>query len=147
MLAGLRACLSDSDISPSNDPADGSDAQLHIDLVRIGADLGHALAAGNTARQHLGSLSATHNSSTVAGYRFISADIEFTAQPSQIKQFTANPPIDADRSTSVNDVSWHDLQRRQVAMRERHVRTHHDAVGANDVGEVAQLRASCTMVS
>ena len=30
------------------------DAELHLDLVGVGRDLGHGLAAGNAARQHGG---------------------------------------------------------------------------------------------
>src|ERR1700761_633950 len=67
--------------------ADRGHLKLHVDLVGIGRDLGHALAAGNAARQHLGIVE--RNPQRLDGRRdgFIAADIELHDNTSQTEQF------------------------------------------------------------
>ena len=86
--------------------ADRRDPQLHLDLVGVGRDLGHGLAAGNAARQHGGIVQRFPQRLDRDLNGFDAADIELHGQrPYSPNSRCAKPPLMAARSASENLVS------------------------------------------
>src|SRR6185312_15418550 len=85
-----------------------------------------------------GSLSATQSASTEVGIVSLPPISSFTVRLSQSEQLCGQTAVDAG-SLAVGERGFlHDLERGQISDREWHVRSHHDAVGADDIGEITQ---------
>src|SRR5713101_750790 len=74
--AGLRRLLVRQRDLAFERTAHRRDAQLHLDLVGVGRDFGHGLAAGNAARQHHGIVERLPEHSNRSLNGFDTADIE-----------------------------------------------------------------------
>src|SRR6202012_4401782 len=95
------------------------------------------LQPGTQRVSTLGSLSATHSASTGAGMVSLPPISSFTGA-SQTEQFLHHAAIDAGAFGRGERRLLDDLERREVADRERHVRAHHDSARPYDIGEVTQ---------
>src|SRR5712691_8734663 len=89
-VAGLRCLLVRQRYFAFERSADGRNAQLHLDLVRIGSNLGHGLAAGNAARQHFWIVERNPEGLDRGRDRFITTDIEFHGR---LTTQTASAPV------------------------------------------------------
>src|SRR5882724_10578714 len=108
MLQVFGACLSDSDISPSNDPPTAATRSCISTLYASGAISVMVLQPGMQRVSTFGSLSATQRASTEAGIASLPPISSFTAA-SQPKQLLHQSAIDARAFGIAEGRFLHDL--------------------------------------